>query len=175
VGGLARTSVVGRPPRDVSPEVAPEVTVRAATVDDVPGIHELETLAFSDPWTPASFRAMIAQPLVIATVAEQAGRIVGYCIAWAIGDEAELVNLCVAPALRGTGLGGRMLDGLLATLDGRGGATVYLEVRDSNEAAQALYRGRGFLAAGRRKAYYRHPAEDAVVMRRPGAVGGGGD
>ena len=171
MGGHARTSVAGRPRRDVSTEVA----VRAATVDDVPGIHDLETFAFSDPWTPASFRAMIAQPLVIATVAEQAGRIVGYCIAWAIGDEAELVNLCVAPALRGTGLGGRMLDGLLAALDGRGGATVYLEVRDSNEAAQALYRGRGFLAVGRRKAYYRRPAEDAVVMRRPRAVGGGGD
>lgn len=158
----------------MSHELAPEVAIRAATVDDVPGIHALETVAFSDPWTPASFRSMIAQPLVIATVAEQSGRIVGYCIAWAIGDEAELVNLCVAPALRGTGLGGRMLDGLLATLDARG-ATVYLEVRDSNEAAQALYRGRGFLAAGRRKAYYRHPAEDAVVMRRPRAVGGGGD
>lgn len=151
------------------------VTVRAATVDDVPRIHELETVAFSDPWTPDSFRSMIAQPLVIATVAEQGGGIVGYCIAWAIGDEAELVNLCVAPAVRGTGLGGRLLDDLLASLDTRGGATVYLEVRDSNEAAQALYRGRGFLASGRRKGYYRHPAEDAVIMRRARAVGGGGD
>ena len=151
------------------------VTVRTATVDDVPGIHELERRSFSDPWTPSSFRSMIAQPLVIATVAEQAGRIVGYCIAWAIGDEAEIVNLCVAPARRGSGLGGRLLDGLLATLDGRGGAAVYLEVRDSNEAAQALDRGRGFLASGRRKGYYRLPAEDAVVMRRPRAEGGGGD
>lgn len=151
------------------------VSVRAATVDDVPGIHELETRSFSDPWTSESFRSMIAQPLVIATVAEQAGRVVGYSIAWAIGDEAELVNLCVAPAERGTGLGGRLLDDLLATLDARGGATVYLEVRDSNEAAQALYRGRGFLASGRRKSYYRHPAEDAVIMRRARAMGGGGD
>jgi len=155
--------------------VTPAVSLRGATVDDVPGIHALETLSFSDPWTPDSFRAMIAQPLVLATVAEQDGRVVGYCIAWAIGDEAELVNLCVAPELRGTGLGGRLLDGLLATLDGRGGAAVYLEVRDSNEAAQALYRGRGFLASGRRKGYYRHPAEDAVVMRRPPAERGGGD
>ena len=61
------------------------------------------------------------------------------------------------------------------SLSKRGGAAVYLEVRDSNEAAQALYRGRGFLASGRRKGYYRLPAEDAVVMRRPRAEGGGGD
>lgn len=152
-----------------------DVAVRAATLDDVPGIHALEAVAFSDPWTPGSFRAMIAQPHVLATVAEREGAIVGYCIAWAIGDEAELVNLCVAPALRGTGLGGRLLDGLLVTLDGRGGATVYLEVRDSNEAAQALYRGRGFVAAGRRKGYYRRPIEDAVVMRRARAESHGAD
>ena len=151
------------------------VTIRAATVDDVAGIHELETLSFSDPWTPESFRSMIAQPLVIATVAERDGRMIGYSVAWAIGDEAELVNLCVAPAVRGIGLGGKLLDDLLATLDARGGATVYLEVRDANEAAQALYRGRGFLASGRRKNYYRHPTEDAVIMCRSRAVDGGGD
>lgn len=151
------------------------VAVRAAAPDDAPGIHALETLSFSDPWTLDSFRSMLAQPLVLASVAELEGRIVAYSIAWAIGDEAELVNLCVAQELRGTGLGGRMLDAFLAALDERGGATVYLEVRDSNEAAQALYRGRGFVAAGRRKGYYRRPAEDAVVMRRPRAGSHGAD
>lgn len=171
MGGGARTSVGARPHRDVTAGVA----VRAATLDDAPGIHALETLAFGDPWTLGSFRSMLAQPQVLASVAEQDARIVGYSIAWAIGDEAELVNLCVAQELRGTGLGGRMLDDLLATLDERGGATVYLEVRDSNEAAQALYRGRGFIAAGRRKGYYRRPAEDAVVMRRARAESHGAD
>lgn len=151
------------------------VNVRAARVDDVPAIHRLEAASFSDPWTPDSFRSMIAQPLALATVAELEGRIVGYCIAWAIGDEAELVNLCVAPSTRGVGVGGLLLDDLLRTLDVRGGATLYLEVRDSNEAAQALYRGRGFLASGRRKAYYRHPAEDAVIMRRQRAESAGAD
>jgi ribosomal-protein-alanine N-acetyltransferase len=155
--------------------VSADVVVRAATVDDAPGIHALETLSFSDPWTLGSFRSMLAQTHVLASVAEREGRIVGYSIAWAIGDEAELVNLCVAQELRGTGLGGRMLDELLAALDGRGGATVFLEVRDSNEAAQALYRGRGFVAAGRRKGYYRRPVEDAVVMRRARAESHGAD
>ncbi len=152
-----------------------EVRVRPATTADGPAIHALETASFSDPWTLESIRSMIAQPLALATVAEQEGRIVGYCIAWAIGREAELVNLCVASARRGAGVGGRLLDDLLATLGDRGGATVFLEVRDSNEAAQALYRGRGFLATGRRKAYYRHPAEDAVIMRRAGAPSPGAD
>ncbi len=145
------------------------VAVRAASLDDVPAIHALETQSFSDPWTAASFRAMIAQPQVLATVADDAGVVVGYCIAWAIGDEAELVNLCVAADHRGRGVGALLLDDLMATLERKGGVTVYLEVRDSNEAAQALYRGRGFVAAGRRKGYYRRPVEDAVIMRRPRA------
>ncbi len=140
--------------------------IRPARDADVPGIHAIELVSFSDPWTLASFRTMLEQPQVLASVAERDGSIVGYTIAWVVGDEAELANLAVAPALRGQGIGQRLLDTLLASLDARGGATVYLEVRDSNESAQALYRSRGFTAAGRRKGYYRKPVEDAVVMRR---------
>jgi ribosomal-protein-alanine N-acetyltransferase len=43
---------------------------------------------------------------------------------------------------------------------------VYLEVRESNAPARALYAAHGFQEAGRRKEYYRRPVEDAVVLRR---------
>jgi [ribosomal protein S18]-alanine N-acetyltransferase len=155
--------------------VSEAVVLRPATDADLPGILSIERIAFSDPWTADAFRSMIAQTHVLSTIAETAGGVVGYSVAWAIGDEAELANLAVAPTHRGTGIAKRLLDHLLAELDARGGANVYLEVRDSNAAAQALYRSRGFTAAGRRKGYYRKPAEDAVVMRRPRAEPSGGD
>lgn len=155
------------------------VSLRAAEEADLPAILSIERIAFADPWTADAFRSMLGQAHVMTTVAVEAGAVVGYSVAWAVGDEAELANLAVAPARRGEGIGGRLLDHLLATLDAQGGANVYLEVRDSNAAAQALYRSRGFTAAGRRKAYYRKPAEDAVVMRRaraePPAAAPGGD
>ena len=142
------------------------LALRPATEADVPSIREIEVESFSDPWSAASFRSMLGQPQVLATVAERDGAIVGYSIAWAVGDEAELANLAVAPLARSAGIGGALVDALLATLEARGGATVYLEVRSGNDEAQTLYRRRGFVASGRRKGYYRHPTEDAVIMRR---------
>jgi len=150
-------------------------TVRPATLADLPAILSIERIAFSDPWTADAFRSMLGQDHVLTTVAERDGRLVGYSVAWAVGDEAELANLAVAPEHRGTGVAKRLLDHLLDDLDARGGATIYLEVRDSNAPAQGLYRSRGFTAAGRRKGYYRKPTEDAVVMRRPRAVDLGDD
>lgn len=143
------------------------LTVRPATVADLPGIVAIERVAFSDPWTEAAFAGLLGQPQVLVKVALAAGEVAGYSVAWVVADEAELANLAVVPARRGEGIGGRLLDDLLAELAARGGATVYLEVRASNAAAQALYRSRGFTVAGRRKAYYRRPTEDALVMRRP--------
>lgn len=128
-------------------------------------IHAIETASFGDPWSEHSFRSMIMIERVRATVAERDGTLVGYCIAWMLGDEAELANLAVAPGARRGGVGAALLDDLLAALD-PDDVTVYLEVRDSNASAQALYRSRGFTACGRRKGYYARPKEDAVIMRR---------
>ncbi len=140
--------------------------IRRAGLDDVPAIHRIERASFGDPWSAASFAQMLAHPSVHATVAVRSGEIVGYCIAWVIGEEAELANLAVDPAVRRSGIGRALLDDLLRALDRQGGARVYLEVRDGNAGAQALYRSRGFVATGRRKGYYRKPDEDAVVMTR---------
>lgn len=175
MGGDARASAGGRSARDVSADARDAVVVRPAVDADLPAILSIERSAFSDPWTADAFRSMLGQAHVLTTVAERGGRLVGYSIAWVVGDEAELANLAVAVEQRGTGIAKRLLDHVLAALEARGGATVYLEVRDSNAAAQALYRTRGFTAAGRRKGYYHKPAEDAVVMRRPRATGSGGD
>ena len=159
----------------MSGDSSEDCAVRPATLADLPAILSIERIAFSDPWTADAFRSMLGQDHVLTTVAERDGRLVGYSVAWAVGDEAELANLAVAPEHRGTGVAKRLLDHLLDDLDARGGATIYLEVRDSNAPAQGLYRSRGFTAAGRRKGYYRKPTEDAVVMRRPRAVDLGDD
>ena len=130
-------------------------------------MHAIEVASFSDPWSVASFRSMLTQPQVIATVAVRGDEVRGYCIAWQLADEAELGNLAVAPDARGAGIGRALLDDLLGVIETRGGATVYLEVRESNVAARALYASRKFEEVGRRKGYYAKPKEDAVILRRP--------
>ena len=72
----------------------------------------------------------------------------------------------MSPDARRHGIGAVLLDRVLDIAATFGAQSVFLEVRESNEAAQKLYASRRFAVAGRRKAYYRKPSEDALVMRR---------
>ena len=147
-------------------EAAAAPVIRDAQASDVPAVVAIEWASFPDPWSAQSFRGLVSQPPARFRVAEVLGEIAGYSVAWQVGDEAELANLAVAAAARRQGVGRALLDDLLRHADERGVATTYLEVREGNAAAQALYRSRGFAEAGRRRHYYREPVEDAVVMRR---------
>lgn len=144
------------------------LVVRAATQRDLDAVHEIEVAAFSDPWSRASFVSLLRNPSVLFAVAEaEEGRgVIGYVVAWFVVDEAEVANVAVAPEARGRGVGARLLDEALDVARSRGVSAVYLEVRDSNAAARALYASRGFEEVGRRRRYYRRPVEDALVLRR---------
>ncbi len=101
-------------------------------------------------------------------VAEDAltGQVVGYVVMWFVVDESEIANLAVSDTLRRAGVGARLLDHALEAAQTRQCAVVFLEVRESNGPARALYASRGFEIAGRRSKYYRKPVEDALVLRR---------
>lgn len=133
---------------------------------DIERIVEIERDSFSDPWSAAAFRAALAEERMLFLVAEEeVGALVGYVVAWSTVDEAELANLAVARSARGEGIGKALVDAALAFGVERGCACMYLEVRESNQAARAVYAARGFDQVGRRKRYYRDPIEDALVLR----------
>jgi ribosomal-protein-alanine N-acetyltransferase len=87
-------------------------------------------------------------------------------VALLYGEEGEIADLAVAPAARRLGVGGLLLDRVVAEAMESGVRALYLEVRESNSAARALYHSRGFDTVGRRRRYYQRPAEDALVLRR---------
>lgn len=93
------------------------------------------------------------------SIAECEGRTAGFLV-WreTAPDEAEILNLAVAPEFRRRGLG-------LALIRSVKRPAVFLEVRESNAAARALYRNAGFAETGIRFGYYSHPEESAIVMR----------
>jgi ribosomal-protein-alanine N-acetyltransferase len=142
------------------------VIEREATLHDVPAIVAIERATFSDPWSETSIRRLFVHEGACVRVATLDAAVVGYGVVWVVGDEAELANLAVSDAARGRGAGALLLDALLRDVKARGGATVHLEVRESNAAAVGLYTSRGFAASGRRKGYYSAPVEDALLMRR---------
>jgi [ribosomal protein S18]-alanine N-acetyltransferase len=98
-------------------------------------------------------------------VAEAGDGIAGYVVALDAADEGEILNLAVSESGRRRGLGRALVQQIIEVLSGRGVTKVYLEVRESNAPARALYTAFGFREVGRRKQYYRRPVEDAIVLR----------
>ncbi len=159
MGGGARASA-----RALS--TAPAVHVRPARAADLDAIHAIEVRAFSAPWRRESFRDYLCDGPARLLVAEAAdGTVVGFAVALIAVDEAEIANLAVAPEWRRRGVARRIVDRVFAAAATAGVRTVFLEVRESNAGAIALYAAAGFTEVARRRAYYRDPVEDALVMR----------
>lgn len=138
--------------------------VRRAERQDLDAIVDLETGSFSDPWSRDAFASLLLREDADVFVAEVDERVVGYAVLWTTVDESELANVAVAPGLRRRGVGGRLVRRALEAAAARGAAAVYLEVRESNDAAARLYEGFGFRELTVRRDYYRRPTEDARVM-----------
>ena len=131
---------------------------------DVAEVTGIERGSFSAPWSAFTFRSLLRRRNAVLLVAEEGERIVGYAVLWIESDVAELGNLAVRPAFRGRGTGRALLDEVLGEAAAGGARTVFLEVRESNDAARQLYAGAGFGIVGVRSDYYVSPREDALVM-----------
>jgi ribosomal-protein-alanine N-acetyltransferase len=139
--------------------------IRSAVPADAAGLVVIERRAFSDPWSEASFREALVSPWTFGLVAETRRGMAGYLIGREVAGTGEVLNLAVSPEFRRRGIGGALLEAGLAALRRRKVDEVFLEVRESNIEAQALYVGHGFRPVGQRAAYYRNPREDALVLR----------
>jgi len=136
--------------------------VRKATPQDLSALLEIEQQSFSHPhWNREDFlryRCLIA---------ELENAIAGFLVSRQTysGDqksppEREILNLAVAAPYRRQGIATILLKHELQHR-----AAYFLEVRESNVAAQALYRKLGFVAVAARPQYYDFPTERAIVMR----------
>lgn len=140
--------------------------VRPAVPADAAELVAIERRCFSDPWSEASFRESLGAAWTFGLVAESRRRgIVGYLIARELAGAGEILNLAVLPECRRHGVARALLDAGLDTLKRHRVEEVFLEVRESNLGAQALYVAAGFRPVGQRSAYYRNPKEDALVLR----------
>ena len=99
-------------------------------------------------------------------VAEEAGAVCGLIAFRIAADEAEILNLAVDSAHRRRGIASRLIENAIGACKAAGAKKIFLEVRDSNEAARNLYARMAFSEAGRRRGYYRRPLEDALVLVR---------
>jgi ribosomal-protein-alanine N-acetyltransferase len=95
----------------------------------------------------------------------EAPRIWAFLVARCVDTEWELENIVVAETARRRGVGTRLLEEFVAQARAQQGRGIFLEVRESNQSARALYRKAGFEETGLRKSYYSNPLEDAILCR----------
>lgn len=137
------------------------------TAEHLDGAAELERVCFTDPWS----RNMLLEELkndcasFLAAV-DGAGNLAGYAGLQVVLDEGYILNVAVRPEFRRKGIAEALLDVFIRFARANGLAFLTLEVRASNHPAILLYGKLGFRGAGRRKNYYEHPKEDAILMTR---------
>ncbi len=147
---------------------SPAVTARLAEMAeaDLDSVLAIERVSFPTPWTRENFLFELRDnPFARNVVIRLTGKIVGYSCLWVIDRELKINNIAIGPEHRGSGLGAKLLDGVLELGVTEGCTEATLEVRPSNMVARRLYDSRGFEVVGRRKGYYQDTGEDALLMR----------
>ncbi len=149
------------------------IRVRPAQSQDVPGLMEIASQSVTAArWNEQAYAKLFAPeapPGLVGLVIEEDGQAMGFLVGRSVdgqGDhEWEIENVAVSGPARRRGLGSHLLGEFLRMVRDRGGREVFLEVRESNQAARKLYEKWAFVEAGRRKAYYQNPQEDALILK----------
>jgi ribosomal-protein-alanine acetyltransferase len=135
-------------------------------VGDLDEVLRIERASFEQPYS----RAIIEQELKITAarvwVALHRGKIVAYIDFWVVKDEMELVSIAVSPRYKRRGVGDFMMQRMCRFADQQRARFIYLDVRQSNIAAQLLYAKFGFAKVGLRRRYYSDNQEDAIIMKK---------
>jgi [ribosomal protein S18]-alanine N-acetyltransferase len=144
------------------------VVVDPMRLEDVPAVHAIERLSFRTPWPAYAFdQELRGNRLARYVVARAGDALVGFAGVWLMVDDAHITTFGVHPDWRRQGIGRQLLVNLAELSVAIGARRMTLEVRASNQAAQALYRGFGFEIVGRRPRYYTDDGEDALIMTTP--------
>jgi ribosomal-protein-alanine N-acetyltransferase len=160
--------------------VTVNLRVRLAHAADIPAMMALErTSSDVAHWSQRQYQDLFVIPsgqpsehLAWVAVAEDEGEdkathpeAIAFLIAHRVDAEWELENIVVAETARRQGVGTRLLRKLVEHACAARGKQIFLEVRESNRSARALYRNVGFEETGLRKGYYANPPEDAILCR----------
>jgi len=147
------------------PPLSP-VTVSRATPDDLRDVAALQRRSFTNAWGAEAIQweldhTDVARLYVART---ETGELIAYCACWIVFDELHINSLAVDDRYRRQRVASRLLDHVFRNAVADGARMATLEVRQSNEAARALYEGLGFKIEGVRRNYYQDPREDGLIL-----------
>ncbi len=146
---------------------APPRTLDLARMEneDIPRVLHVESLCFTTPWPRNAFHNELNDnKLAHYFVGRFDDRIVGYGGLWVILEDAHITTVAVEPTYQRKRFGEQILIRLIDEAIERGARWITLEVRESNVAAQNLYKKYGFTIVSTRRGYYSDNDENALVM-----------
>lgn len=134
-------------------------------------LADLHAPAFHHAWSEEDFAGMLSQGNIFGFIARPVGKpkqAAGFVLARLVAGEAEILTIAVSSAFQRRGVGRDLMEAVLRHLHHERAESLFLEVDESNVAAQALYRRLGFIQVGQRPAYYEtgHGRSNALVLRR---------
>lgn len=134
--------------------------------EHLPGAAALEQLCFpAEPWSERALDILCREHGIGYAALDEGGVVLAYGGMTYAVDEGSITNIATHPSARRQGLGRAVVQALIRQGEALGLTDIYLEVRLSNAPAIALYEALGFTAIGTRKNFYRHPTEDALLMK----------
>ena len=136
--------------------------------DHLEELEKLERICFSRPWSRKMLAEELENQCAAFLVAQDSitQQVMGYAGLLVMADEGYITNVAVFPEFRRQGVAAKLIAVFENFAQGNKLAFLTLEVRPSNTAAIALYKGFGFEEVGRRKNYYDLPKEDALILTK---------
>lgn len=141
-----------------------KIVIRKMRPEDLPEVCVIEKDNFSLPWSEDSFLESLEKDYTVFLVALIEEEIAGYVGCYCVAGTGEITNVAVKASHRRKGIGGMLLEKLYEEGSALDTSEYFLEVRESNETAIALYSRQGFVKEGIRKNFYEQPVENAVIM-----------
>lgn len=144
------------------------IQIVSMNADHLEELEKLERICFSRPWSRKMLAEELENQCAAFLVAQDSvtGQVVGYAGLLVMADEGYITNVAVFPEYRRQGVAAKIIAVFENFARGNHLAFLTLEVRPSNTAAIALYKGFGFEEVGRRKNYYDLPKEDALILTK---------
>lgn len=144
------------------------IHIREISKDDCHAIWEIENACFSDPWSEDAFVKELSNPICSILAAFDGEIMAGFINVWFVAGELTINNIAVREEYRRRGIAEALINTAIERYPNT--EQVLLEVRESNHAAQELYKKLDFTHTGTRKNYYTNPQEDALLMTK--TIGG---
>jgi len=143
----------------------------ALTESDIKQILLIEKISFKQPWSSKLFLEELSSKdaldyVVKLNCSDKPGQVIAYLCSRITRGEMSILRIAVATKWRNSGIARWLLNRCFEIALTKGVTSVFLEVRESNNAATALYSKLGFMSVGKRPNYYHETGEDALVFMK---------